>query len=624
MSIKKFFSYFGKEFIKEFENRKKKFKKYGLTSGETPLILSSDLNSLNNLNSTNLAFTPTFTFSSLGNPLLTQMLLSNLLKNNNNIQQIKKSKEEELFNYKEIDIPKDLNKTIHLKEIEKFLEKKDTEKKFFRLSYPVILSKLGEEVIPIVHVEIFYDEEKESFVYYAIEPEITEEDKKIIQDTVKLLEQKMDIPLSQIKNVQEAYKYLERLIHEVWDFLGVSYDDRYALIIKYYIFRDTIGYGKLEPVMRDPNIEDISCDGVGTPIFVYHKNQILGNIPTNIVFESDEELDEFAIKLSQKAGKMVSLANPLLDGSLPDGSRLQITFSRQISTKGTNFTIRKFSKEPLTPIHLIKFGSITELMMAYLWFLVENKQSILVSGGTASGKTTLLNAISMFIRPESKIISIEDTPELKLPHPNWLSQITRSGFGPNKYGEVTMFDLLVAALRQRPDYIIVGEVRGKEASILFQAMATGHTGLATIHADNLEALIDRLTTPPINLPSSLLENLNTIIFPARIKYKDKFVRRIKYVYEIRGYDRKEGELKTLVSSFWNPEKDEYVFKKSFLLGKLANLLNLDEDSVKKEIIIRAKVLKWLKENDIVRYREVIPYFYLYYSDPEKLLEMIGI
>jgi flagellar protein FlaI len=249
---------------------------------------------------------------------------------------------------------------------------------------------------------------------------------------------------------------------------------------------------------------------------------------------------------------------------------------------------------------------------------------MLVSGGTASGKTTLLNAISMFIRPEAKIISIEDTPELKLPHPNWIAQLTRQGFGSQHYGEVDMFDLLRAALRQRPDYIIVGEVRGKEASILFQAMATGHTGLATIHADNMEALIDRLTTPPINLPPSLLENLNAIVFPARLRYKNQFVRRVKYIYEIKGYDRKEQELKTLISAYWDPLKDTYHMRKSILLGKLTELLNIDEDTLKKELILRAKILKWLKDHDIVKYRDFIPYIYLYYSDLERLLEITGI
>ncbi|MEO2154656.1 MAG: type II/IV secretion system ATPase subunit, partial [Nanoarchaeota archaeon] len=518
----------------------------------------------------------------------------------------KKGKKEEddiTKNMKEVELPEKIEENISLKDIEKVLEKKDTEKKYFRTTYPVILSKLDDKLITIVYVSIFYDIEKESFVYYAIEPEISEEDQKIVEETIDLLEKKIDIPLNQMSNVQEAYNYLDKLINEIWDFLEISYDREYALKVKYYIFRDTIGYGKIEPLMRDPNIEDISCDGVNVPVFVFHRNPILGNIPTNIVFTSDEELDEFAIKLSQKAGKIVSLANPLLDAALPDGSRLQITFSRQISAKGTNFTIRKFSKEPLTPIHLIKFGSINEILMAYLWFLIENRQSMLVSGGTASGKTTLLNAISMFIRPEAKIISIEDTPELKLPHPNWIAQLTRQGFGSQHYGEVDMFDLLRAALRQRPDYIIVGEVRGKEASILFQAMATGHTGLATIHADNMEALIDRLTTPPINLPPSLLENLNAIVFPARLRYKNQFVRRVKYIYEIKGYDRKEQELKTLISAYWDPLKDTYHMRKSILLGKLTELLNIDEDTLKKELILRAKILKWLKDHDIVKYRD---------------------
>ncbi len=554
-----------------------------------------------------------------GNPLLLAML-SNKKK--------KEEKEEEDLEmqqkFKEIKLPEKVDENISLKDIEKVVEKKDTEKKYFRLNYPVILSKLGDQLITIVYVSIFYDVDQQSFVYYAVEPEVSEEDWKIIKETIKLLESKLDVPLSQMGNVQEAYLYLDKLIKDIWEFLEINYDEEYALKVKYYIFRDTIGYGKIEPLMRDPNIEDISCDGVKVPVFVFHRNPILGNIPTNIIFESDEELDEFAIKLSQKAGKIVSLANPLLDAALPDGSRLQITFSRQISAKGTNFTIRKFSKEPLTPIHLIKYGSINEILMAYLWFLIENRQSMLVSGGTASGKTTLLNAIAMFIRPEAKIISIEDTPELKLPHPNWIAQLTRQGFGSQHYGEVDMFDLLKAALRQRPDYIIVGEVRGKEASILFQAMATGHTGLATIHADNIEALIDRLTTPPINLPASLLENLNAIVFPARLKYKNQFVRRVKYIYEVKGYDRKEGELKTLISAYWDPIKDTYHMKKSILLGKLLDLLNIDEDTLKKELILRAKILNWLKKNNIVRYKEFIPYIHLYYSDIERLIEITGL
>jgi len=294
--------------------------------------------------------------------------------------------------------------------------------------------------------------------------------------------------------------------------------------------------------MRDPLIEDISCTGISYPIYIFHRNPLIGEIKTNLQFNSDEELDNFVIKLSVRTGRIVSVANPLLDAALPNGARIQITFGKDISRRGSSFTIRKFTEDPFTPIDLLLYGTVDFNMLAYLWTLVEEGRSLLISGGTATGKTSFLNAISLFIKPEKKIISIEDTAELKLPHPNWLSEVARPGYGPNRYGEVTMFDLLKAALRQRPDYIIVGEVRGEEAYILFQAMATGHAGLGTIHAESFEALMDRLLSPPINLPPSLLEVLDGVVFLKRLRYQGKYVRRVDKIYEILGFNKEKRML----------------------------------------------------------------------------------
>jgi flagellar protein FlaI len=293
--------------------------------------------------------------------------------------------------------------------------------------------------------------------------------------------------------------------------------------------------------MNDPNIEDISCDGVGVPIYVYHRDQRFGSVRTNAKFDTEEELGSFVMRLSQKCGRSISIADPLLDGALPDGSRVQATSGSGISMKGSHFTIRKFTADPMTCVDLLNYGTVNSEILAYLWLAIEHGKSILIAGPTASGKTTMLNAPSLFIRPELKVITIEDTPELRLPHENWVSQVSRTGFGPEgvsgkKLGEIDLFDLLKASLRQRPDTIIVGEVRGREAYVLFQQMATGHPGMSTIHAESMMAVVNRLRTPPINLPPSLLQHLDLLLVLTRQRIKGKYIRRSKELVEVTGYD----------------------------------------------------------------------------------------
>jgi len=280
-----------------------------------------------------------------------------------------------------------------------------------------------------------------------------------------------------------------------------------------------------------------------------------------------------------------------------------------------------FTEQPLTPADLIKFGTCDLKMMAYLWFLVEHEASILISGGTASGKTSMLNVLSLFIKPQLKIVSIEDTAELRLPHSHWIPEVARSPI--SEEGKVDMFELLRESLRQRPDYIIVGEVRGKEAYVLFQQMAVGHAGLATIHAESFPKLLDRLTTAPISLPANLIQNLDLIVFLRRVKQGKMYSRRVSDVVEVLGYDSKKDE--PVVNSVirWDPKEDNFkVVNKSAILRKIANNTRLTEVDIQKELVERSKVLKWVIDHNIRDYKKFASIINLYYFSPEFLLGKI--
>ncbi len=502
-------------------------------------------------------------------------------------------------------------------------EASEESKKEINLKYPLVPPnpKPNEPVYAWAHIH--WDTKLRGLIYEVHEPEITPAERQKLEEIKRIMEDKIDISLDLIGK-GAAINYLKRMLNKVVTAYGFNLTPRQRDIFEYYILRDFIGLGKIQPLMNDPNIEDISCDGVGIPVFVYHRNPRIGSLRTNIVFENNEELDEFVIKLAQWCGRSISVAEPLLDGSLPDGSRVQAVLSTDIARRGSNFTIRKFSKEPLTPVHLMEYGTINAKALAYLWYVVEHNGSMLVSGPTASGKTTILNSISLFIKPEAKIVSIEDTPELRLPHEHWVPEVARTSVSGGKMGEVTMFDLVRAALRQRPDYIIVGEVRGEEAYVLFQGMATGHAGLATIHADSLEKLIDRLTTPPINLPPSLLEILDVIILVKRFKYKGEFVRRVTNIYEVKGYDAVNKKLRCVEVFTWNPRNDEIeVASKSYLLEKMREIAGMNEKELAIELSNREKLLQWAKEKGIKNYRDLGRLFAQYYSDPVRVMEMIG-
>jgi len=492
----------------------------------------------------------------------------------------------------------------------------------FSLSYPLIPKdpKQGEKVF--ASVKIYWDRRRQSYFYELIEPKLDERMKGIVNRIKELIEQRLDVDLTKL-NLIRAQEYLKFHINDVIKYFKLGLSEEEVEIVRYYIERDFLGLGKIDALMRDSNIEDISCDGVGIPIFVFHRDPRLGSIPTNIVFEDADELDSFIVKLAQLAGKSVSIANPLVDGTLPNGSRLQATLATDIARRGSNFTIRKFMEEPLTPIHLIKYGTVDERVLAYLWLAVDFGRSILISGGAASGKTTMLNVLSLFIRPDKKIISIEDTAEIVLPHPHWVSHVARTPISTGKEGEVDLFQLLKESLRQRPDYIILGEVRGQEAYVLFQQIATGHPSFATIHTENFSKLIDRLTSPPISLPKSLISSLDIIVFMQRLKYKEKFVRRVTEIIEMFGFS-KVREVPITNSVFkWDPFKDAFeIGEKSIILKKISMTTGLSEKEVVDEFQRRVAILKWMNEKNILDFKDVYTIISAYYNMPSKVLAMV--
>ena len=392
--------------------------------------------------------------------------------------------------------------------------------------------------------------------------------------------------------------------------------------ILYHIFREFLGYNRIDILMEDDGIEDISCDGSHVPVFIYHKK--FDETTTNIQFKDDKELDSFVVRLAQICGKQISIYSPIVDGKLPDGSRLQTTLAKTV-TSGSTFTIRRFKENPLTPVDLIGFKSFSLDMAAYFWVAIEHGASILFCGGTASGKTTALNALSLFIPPAHKVISIEDTREVNLPHKNWIAGTTRAGFSSSddKTGkDIDMFDLIRAALRQRPKVVMVGEVRGKEAYSLFQAMATGHTAYSTVHASTIHTLIQRLENPPISLPRALLTSLDIIVFQNAINLAGKTVRRMTSITEIIKLDPDTNQLIFMEPFKWVSKTDDRF--ESSGTSKILNNIRLEnnwtEEQLQQELENRITILRWMCKNNITDYKDVGRIVSDYSKYPRELLK----
>jgi flagellar protein FlaI len=433
--------------------------------------------------------------------------------------------------------------------------------------------------------------------------------------------EEVDVNVKEIETKEKAEKYLKEKTIEIIKKYHIKIPPESTDKLVYYVIRDFIGYGKIDPLMKDHLIEDISADGVNIPIYVWHR--LYESLPTNIIFKDEAELDSFIIRLAYLSGKNISIASPILDSSLPDGSRVQLTYGNEVTRRGSTFTIRRFRVDPLTISDLIAFNTISSEMAAYLWYVIENRASVIVAGGVASGKTTMLNCLSMFIKPEMKIVSVEDTQELNLPHENWIPSVVRLGFGQEdkRSGTITLFELLKAAVRQRPDYIIVGEVRGEEAYTLFQAMATGHLGMSTIHAESVEAIINRLESEPMNIPKPLIAMADVMMVMTRTEIGGKPARRATTTTEVMGLDPEKKSIETEEVFCWNQKEDKFVFTgHSSILEKHLKKLDINEKEVKRELLRRKIVLEWMVCKGIRRYTEVANVIREYYANPNRVFQ----
>lgn len=472
-------------------------------------------------------------------------------------------------------------------------------------------------------VRIAYDSVHNRMDYQVIEPQLTDDEQTVhafLRDTlVRTLDGR--------RGTGAWGDHLRRAAQTAVLDHDIRIDAVSLERILYHLDRDFLGYGPIDVMMHDPMLEDISCDGTAVPIYVFHREH--GSVRSNVQLAEDQGIDGFVIRLAQRSGKHISIAEPLLDATLPDGSRLQASLGREVTSRGSTFTIRKFRSEPMTPPDLLAYGTMDAAMAAYFWFLMEEGRSLLYAGGTASGKTTSLNAVCQFIPPAKKIVSIEDTREINLLHENWIPGVTRAGFGNanlvgTRAGTVDMYRLLEAALRQRPEYLLVGEVRGKEALTLFQAMATGHAVYSTMHADSVKSAVYRLENEPINVPRMMLQTLDTVAIQGQVKIDDHTARRIKEVVEIIGFDPDTEDLLTNTVFRWDSANDKHIYTgHSEVFEQIMGKHGWSDQELEKRWLERMAILEHLRQEGIRDFHSVAKIIQEYYRKPEQLLTRIG-
>lgn len=476
-------------------------------------------------------------------------------------------------------------------------------------------------ISPYANAHIYWDSRTSEMVYELEEPLLTEDDKKNLEILHSSIKEMININLTRDENMS-IEEYLDKIAKLVISETQLNLSEEGYYRIFYYLYRNFYGLNEIEAIMHDYFIEDVQCNGVGQPIYLVHR--VFRNLRTSIQFETVEELASFVEKLAQKCGKYISYASPILDGSLPDGSRVNATYTKDITSRGPTFTIRKFTKVPFTPLNLIGFGTLSPEMLAFLWMMMQYKLNVLIAGGTGSGKTTLLNAIAFFIPPEARVVSIEDTRELNLSRENWLPSVVRAGITSGGVGEVDMFSLLRASFRQIPDYVIVGEVRGAEAAVLFQGMASGHASMATIHADSVETVIRRLETPPIELPPTLVNELDAVVIMAHVIINGRETRKLREIDEVINVSA-DGAAVTNVPFMWDPSSDKFYFKKeSHVFEKIQQKHGVSVEALSKDFDLRVKLIYELYSRQFNNVEELQKLINNFYKDPQSVYAQFGI
>ena len=468
---------------------------------------------------------------------------------------------------------------------------------------------------PYAFVSVNYDDEDNEYRYHVVEPELSTFEHELLETLFEDIRETMvyEAAFDPEDSEAELRKYVEQLLGQY----AVEVDENTFYRLFYYLYRTFEGFEKIDPLMVDPHIEDISCDGYDVPIFIYHDEYT--DIKTNRQFDR-EELDSFVIRLAQQSGRHISIGDPVTETTLTDGSRAELALGQEVTPRGSAFTIRKYADEPFTPATLVDYDTFDLNQMAYLWLAIESNKSLIFAGGTASGKTTSMNAVSMFVPPRSKVITIEDTRELTLHHENWLSSVTRESLGEGE--DITMYDLLRSSLRHRPEYIVVGEVRGQEAMTLFQAMNTGHTTFSTMHADSVQTTINRLENEPISVPRAMIQSLDILSVQTLTYVGDERVRRNRVIAEIEGIDQRTGDLDYSTAFEWNAETDDYSQFDSIVLDEIQEDRGWSRAELLREFRDRKRVLQYLVERDVEDYRKFTSLVNEYYANKDRVMDRI--
>jgi flagellar protein FlaI len=471
-------------------------------------------------------------------------------------------------------------------------------------------------ISPHVTAHIYWRSDIGEIVYDIEEPLLNDSETRILQELETGMLELINLGVVTEKTQEALLTYLDKMAKLLLSELGRTVGEESYSRLFYYLYRDFIGLNEMEPLLRDFFIEDIECNGINTPVYVVHR--LYRNMKTNLIYKDMSKLASFVEKVAQRCGRYVSYASPFLDGTLPDGSRVNATYTTEVTSRGPTLTIRKFTKVPWTPIQLIAMNSLSPEMLAYFWLLMQYKCNILVTGGTGSGKTSMLNALAFFIPPEARVVSVEDTREINLPRENWLPSVARTGL-TGSVGEIDMFTLLKESFRQNPDYVIVGEVRGKEAFVLFQAMAAGHPSISTMHADSVETVIRRLETPPINLSPTLVNSLDAVAVMTHAIVDKQETRRLREVVEVVDINP-EGIAMTNTPFTWNPAEDAFYFKtESKVFEKIMKRYGISKEEMLREFHTRTKLLYTLYKQKIFDFTIVQKIINDYYKSPEKVI-----
>jgi len=516
-----------------------------------------------------------------------------------------------------------MQKFPHVKTyVEKFSQKEGEPEYYMELDSSMKNMKFPNLIYPVgdpIFIHIFR-KKGGHMEYNIIQPEMTPEQK---QKYDKILEKLISVAHTQ--PVPEKITQLDTVLMKIFDMVTTTggkeqtgilskvlggMDAKIVLtedeneLFKYYIIRNRIGYGRLDPLFKDPYLEDIHCTGVGQMKAVH---KIFDMIFSNIVFVDDKDVNSYIMETTERVERPVSDAKSIVDAIMPDGSRANFIYGRDVSLEGSSFTLRKFSEVPVSVTQVVNWGTMSSELAAYLWICLENGMNLFVCGETASGKTTTLNAISAFIKPDAKVYTVENTPEVKMPHEVWQHLLTRESGG--KASDIGYIDLLIAALRSRPNYIIVGEIRGEEGNIAFQAMQTGHPVMSTFHAGNVTTLVQRLTGHPINIPITFIDNLNVVLIQSAVFRENHFIRRVLSVTEMERYYAPADKMITRQVFDWNPKKDIHAFRGLFnsyiLEQKIAKILGYENTrDIYGEMDIRKKIIEKMIENQIFNYFDV--------------------